>query len=163
MTDPTGLYRVRLGFFPGDVPDPFIELLLNNQNEGIVSEGDANDKNTVFYTIPYTSQAEAEKKRQDLIAKGFKDATLEKMSGSTGTSVPVDPDDIGTAITPEPGEVFYKEGVYYRILVGKYATEVPGEYATIILQTENLLETEVDPVKTPSTGSAVDEPSYTYR
>jgi len=135
--DTTGLYRVRVGYFQKEVPQPFVELLLNHQDEGIVSESDF-DENIIFYTIPYTSEQEANERRQNLIDKGFNTASVEAMPPT------VDANGNIIKIDVEPTEIFYKEGVYYRILVGSYSSEVPGEYATIILQTENLLETEVD-------------------
>ncbi len=45
--------------------------------------------------------------------------------------------------TPEK-EQFYKEGLYYRILLGKYEDAIPGEYATLLLRGDDLIETEVD-------------------
>ena len=135
-TDTAGLFRVRVGYFQEEVPQPFIELLLNNQDEGIVSESDF-DENITFYTIPFTSKEEAELRRTDLINKGFTQADLEKM--------PPNVDEYGNKIeVVEPKEVFHREGIYYRVLIGKYQNEIPGQYATIILQTENLLDTEVD-------------------
>lgn len=45
--------------------------------------------------------------------------------------------------TPEK-EQFFKEGLYYRILLGKYEDAIPGEYATLLLRGDDLIETEVD-------------------
>lgn len=39
---------------------------------------------------------------------------------------------------------YYKEGLYYKILIGKYDNAIPGEFATLLLQTENIFQTEVD-------------------
>ena len=39
---------------------------------------------------------------------------------------------------------YFKEGVFYKILIGKYADAIPGEFATLLLQTENVFEIEVD-------------------
>lgn len=47
--------------------------------------------------------------------------------------------------TGEPeAETFFKEGLHYRILIGKYEDAIPGEYATILLQGGDVFETEVD-------------------
>ncbi|MBI3134418.1 MAG: hypothetical protein HYZ14_07035 [Bacteroidetes bacterium] len=136
-SDTSGLWRVRVGYFETEVPQNFIELLLNHQDEGIVTESDG-DENMTFYTIPYTNRQDAEVRANDLRSKGFSQAEIQKMPG--------DVDELGNKIEVpvEPKEIFYKEGVYYRVLIGKYANDIPGEYATILLQTENLLETEVD-------------------
>ena len=41
-------------------------------------------------------------------------------------------------------EKFYPEGLYYRILLGKYEESIPGEYATLLLREDDLIETEVN-------------------
>jgi len=39
---------------------------------------------------------------------------------------------------------YFKEGLHYRILIGKYENAIPGEYATLLLQGDGIIETEVD-------------------
>ena len=39
---------------------------------------------------------------------------------------------------------YFKEGLYYKVLIGRYADAIPGEYATLLLQGKGILETEVD-------------------
>ncbi len=41
-------------------------------------------------------------------------------------------------------EKFYPEVLYYRILLGKYDESIPGEYATLLLREDDLIETEVN-------------------
>ncbi len=55
-----------------------------------------------------------------------------------------DSQETGNNTTTETNEVFFKEGLFYRILIGKYENAIPGEYATILLQGDNVFETEVD-------------------
>lgn len=40
--------------------------------------------------------------------------------------------------------VYYKEGLFYKILIGKYKDAIPGEYATLLLRGDDIFETEVD-------------------
>ena len=103
-------------------------MLLNNQDQGILSVSDLND-NVLYFVGTYESRSGAELRKQEMISKGFKDAYI------VSSKKPVEV--VNT-------EMYYPEGVYYRILLGRYAGEIPGEYATILLQTEDLLETEED-------------------
>ena len=52
--------------------------------------------------------------------------------------------DTNAQVDEQEKEVYYKEGLYYKILIGQYEDAIPGEFATLLLQTENVFETEVD-------------------
>ncbi|MBD3637210.1 MAG: hypothetical protein HUJ25_07665, partial [Crocinitomicaceae bacterium] len=121
-------YQVNLGFFSGGVPVEFTDKLLNHQDEGILSVSDLKD-NVLYYVGAYESREEAEARKQEMIDNGFKDAYI--VSLNDGSEVVDD-------------YVYHPEGVYFRIKLGKFSGEIPGEYATILLQTDGLLETEED-------------------
>ena len=91
------------------------------------------DDGVVYYAGPYETKQEANEKKLDLQNKGFE------------TEIKRVPSDEEIAKDGFNEEVTYnKEGIYYRILVGKFADAVPGEYATLLIQAENLFDTEQD-------------------
>ncbi|MDA7804336.1 hypothetical protein N8987_07190, partial [Crocinitomix sp.] len=49
-----------------------------------------------------------------------------------------------TDVTNNGESAYYKEGLYYKILIGKYRDAIPGEYATLLLRGDDIFETEVD-------------------
>jgi DNA repair exonuclease SbcCD ATPase subunit len=119
-------YRVNLGYFEGEVPVSFTDLLLNNQNEGILSVSDIKD-NVLYFVGTYESKEEADSKMSELASKGFSNPEIVSLKKDENII-----DDV----------VYHPEGVHFKILMGAYDDEIPGEYATVILQTEDLLETE---------------------
>ena len=106
----------------------FTDLLLNNQNDGILSVSNIQD-NILYFVGTYESRNGAEDRRDQMIAKGFKDSYIVSMK----------------AEEPVKDEVkFFPDGIFYRVKLGRFSGEIPGEYATILLQTDDLLETEID-------------------
>jgi hypothetical protein len=45
--------------------------------------------------------------------------------------------------TEKAGPIYFKEALYYRLLIGVYDEAIPGEYAILILQEEEMFEAEV--------------------
>ena len=121
-------YRINLGYFSKGVPVDFTDLLLDYQNEGILSISDIED-NVLYYVGTYESKSGAEARMKEMKAKGFKNAEV----------VSLKPKEV-----VENEDQYYPDGVYYRILMGRFKNEVPGEYATLLIETEDLIETEED-------------------
>jgi hypothetical protein len=131
-----GPFIVEVGYFEeGDVPQDFTDLLEENQDEKFLSQTDFDD-NVLYYAGPFDTKEEADAKRAELQGKGFTVAEVKPVQGQDDPDFATDNNNSNSS--------YVKEGVYYRILVGKFADAVPGEYATLLIQTENLFDTEQD-------------------
>ena len=120
-------YRLNLGYFEDGVPVSFTDKLLDNQDAGILSISDLED-NVLYFVGTFDTREEAEEQAAFFQTKGFNNPEI----------VSLKLDEVEDEVT------YYPEGVYYKIQMGRYMDEIPGEYANILLQTEGILETETD-------------------
>lgn len=149
-------YTVQIGVYSKPVPNSALFNIqpLNSQRTptGYVR----------YSTGIFTSEEAAAVRRDEVVQMGIADAfvtayfngeriTVEEalqllirngadiLVGKTPSVTEVD-----SSTTPVQKEVFNKEALYYRILIGKYEDAIPGEYATLLLRGDGIFETEVD-------------------
>lgn len=155
-------YTVQIGVYSKPVPNSALFNIqpLNSQRT---------DNGFVRYsTGVFTSEEAAVVRKDEVVGIGITDAFVtayfngeritpeealqilvrDGASALVGSSENSNVDNQGTGNTDSVDtpvkEEFYKEGLYYRILVGKYEDAIPGEYATLLLQGDGIFETEVD-------------------
>lgn len=123
---PTGFIRYSTGIFTS------VEDATVRKNE-VVNMGISD----AFVTAYFNGERIAVEEALVVLTREGADALVGRPASTNGND---------TNANEENGadEKFFSEGLYYRILLGKYDESIPGEYATLLLREDGLIETEVN-------------------